>query len=120
MARVVIVDDDFDMINVFSQYLQIKGIEVVGKGYNGKEGVELYQELKPDVIITDMRMPEFDGNFAIENIKSEDPDAKIFVVTGSAEDYNNLEEKVTAVFRKPYEINEIVKAILDIAKVPAS
>lgn len=120
LVRVVIVDDDIDTVNVFSQYLEIKGMEVVGKGYGGKEAVELYKELKPDVIITDMKMPEYDGDYVIEKIKEEDPDAKIIVVTGSSEEYNELEKRVSAVFRKPYQINDVIEAILECAKLPAS
>ena len=120
MVRVVIVDDDKDTVNVFSQYLKIKGIEVVGEGFNGKEAVELYRELKPDVIITDLKMPEFDGTYAIKKIKSEFPDANIIVVTGYAADYSIDENEVRYVFHKPYQIDDIIKAIHDCSKIISS
>ena len=49
----IVIDDDLDTVELFSEYLEIKGIHVVGKGYDGKEAVELYQKLKPDVIFLD-------------------------------------------------------------------
>ena len=115
MVRVVIVDDDKDTVNVFSQYLKIKKIDVVGEGYNGKDAVELYRDLKPDVIIIDMKMPEYDGTFAIKNIKSEFPDANIIVVSGYPKEYNIDRNDVRFIFVKPYQINDIILAILDCA-----
>lgn len=61
MARVIVVDDDPDTVEVFSEYLKLKGIDIVGTGSDGKEAVDLYQEFKPDIIILDMKMPEYDG-----------------------------------------------------------
>ena len=110
MVRAIVVDDDLDTVEVFSQYLSLKGIEVVGTGNNGKEAFELYQEFKPDVVLLDMKMPEFDGQYAIDKITKLDPNAKIIVVTGY-HDYKINENQVAAIFYKPYEINEIMSAI---------
>ena len=85
MTSVIIVDDDRDTLEVFSEYLRMKGVKVLGQGRNGKEAVELYQKFKPDIAILDMRMPEFDGKYAIDEIKKIDSDAQIIVVTGFTE-----------------------------------
>ena len=53
----IIVDDDQDTVEVFCEYLTIKGIDVIGIGHNGREAIELYQELKPDVVLSDVLMP---------------------------------------------------------------
>ena len=45
------VDDDSDTVEVFTDYLKIKGVDVVGTGSDGKEAFELYQSLKPDIVI---------------------------------------------------------------------
>ena len=60
-----------------------------------------------------MRMPEYDGKFAIDMIKKEDPIAKIIVVTGYTE-YKVEDLKVNAVFYKPYDIDSIVDKINEI------
>lgn len=69
MLRAIVVDDDKDTVDVFTDYLKIKGVDVVGTGSDGKEAFELYQNLKPDVVILDMKMPQYDGKYAIDKIK---------------------------------------------------
>lgn len=115
--RAVIVDDDDDTVQVFSEYLKIKGMDVVGTGSNGKDAVELYQKFKPDVIILDMLMPEYDGVYAIKNIKTEFPNANIIVVSAYPEQCHIAEHEVTAVFLKPYKIDEIMDVIENSVKV---
>lgn len=116
MVMAIVVDDDPDTVEVFSEYLKLKGIDVVATGHDGKEAVELYQEFKPDIIILDMKMPQYDGMYAIQHIKKEVPDAKIIIVTGY-HDYKIDENDVSAIFYKPYEIDEIMSAIHKILKI---
>lgn len=55
--------------------------EVVGEATTGKEAVALADELRPNVILMDLRMPEMDGVTAISHIKERHPDARILVIT---------------------------------------
>ena len=57
----IVIDDDKDIVNFFSEYLEIKDINIIGKGYDGKEAVDLYVKLRPDVIFLDVMMDKFDG-----------------------------------------------------------
>jgi len=57
------------------------GFEVIGEAGNGKEAIALTGELKPDVVLMDLRMPEMDGVTAIEHIKADYPDVNILVLT---------------------------------------
>ena len=111
MVKVIVVDDDVDTTKVFAEYLEIKGINVVGTGHDGKEAVDLFKKFRPDIVILDMLMPEYDGKYAIDEIKKEDPNAKIIVVSGYYERYKLEENEVVAIFDKPYNIDEILEAI---------
>jgi len=111
VVNVIVVDDDHDSAKVFAEYLEIKGINVVGTGYDGKEAVDLFKKLRPDIVILDMLMPEYDGSYAISQIKKEDPNAKIIVVSGYYDRYKLEEIDVAAIFDKPYNIDEILEAI---------
>lgn len=63
-----------------------EGMTVVGEGGNGEEGVKFYRELKPDVVLMDLRMPKMNGVDAITAIRKEDPTARIVVLTTYAGD----------------------------------
>ena len=116
MVSVIVVDDDQDSVNIMSQYLKIKGVEVLGEGKDGKEAVELYKELKPDVIVTDMKMPEYDGVYVINEVRKMDPKARIIIVTAYPE-YGFDEESVFATLIKPYNVEELIEKIKEIEKL---
>ncbi|MDJ0597176.1 MAG: response regulator [Pleurocapsa sp. MO_226.B13] len=60
--KVLLVEDSDVAINIYEKMLNSSDrIEVIGKAKNGKEGLALVAQLKPDVICTDLQMPEMDG-----------------------------------------------------------
>lgn len=69
MTKVLIVDDENDNLEVLGEFLGLKGLDVVGKAHNGHEAHELYKELKPDVVLSDVLMPEFDGYYGLQKIR---------------------------------------------------
>jgi len=109
-VKAVVVDDDASCNSTLSSLLELEGIKVVGNGYNGEEAFQLYKQHKPDVIITDLKMPKFDGKYGIEKIKNEFPDAKIIAVSGYTRDYE-IASKVNAVLEKPYDIHNLLELI---------
>ena len=80
MIRAVVIDDDKETIQLFSDLLTSNGIKVVGKGHNGQDAVFLFQKLKPDVIFLDILMPVFDGIFALQKIRETNPEANVIVI----------------------------------------
>lgn len=118
-TSLIVIDDDPDTVDVFCEYLKLKGFDVLGHGYNGKEAVELYTEHRPDIVLMDVMMPEFNGFYGLENIKLKDPHAKIIMVTAdlSDETQKNLTKcGAEKILYKPYDIDTVVKAINEIQK----
>jgi len=109
--RVIVIDDDRDTVHTLSTLLEMKGVCVEAKGYDGKEAVELYRAHQPDAVLLDMMMPEYDGKYAIKNLKKENEDVKIVVLTAYKHNYEFEKNEVAAVFDKPYKINELIQAI---------
>lgn len=85
--RVVVVDDDRLVCLSLKTILEAAGnISVVGLGCNGKEAIELYDTLKPDILLMDIRMETVTGLEAGEVILRNDPTAKILFLTTFSDD----------------------------------
>ena len=110
----IVVDDDHDTVEVFSDLLQILQIKVIGKGYDGKDAVELYQKLRPALVILDVYMPKYDGFYALEKIREINPRAKVMMITAESflETKSKLEKlKPTALVHKPTSTNKILEIV---------
>jgi CheY-like chemotaxis protein len=110
VCNVIVVDDDPDMVESLSKLLTQKKIHVIAKAFNGKEAVELYYSYKPDVLLLDMRMPEYDGVYAVNEIRKKEPNAKIIAISAYLDSYDNLNNVPT--FLKPIDVDEVVEEIL--------
>jgi DNA-binding NarL/FixJ family response regulator len=88
-ARLLIVDDH-DLIRE-STLLMLEGerdLEVVGEAVNGRHALELCRQLRPDLVLMDVRMPEMDGLTATREIKKEMPAISVLMVSAyESEDY---------------------------------
>jgi len=112
--NVLVIDDDSSTVEVFSEFLEISDVKVVGQGYNGKEAVELYSQLKPDVVILDVMMPEYDGFYALENIRKINPNAIVVMITAdlTIETEQRLKKlKVDSIVYKPFDIQQILEQL---------
>jgi len=85
MAKVFIVDDSKTSRKILKNILLDAGHEVIGEAVNGKEGIEKYQELHPDITTMDITMPEMDGLEALKQIKEYDSNAKVIMVTAAGQ-----------------------------------
>ena len=114
MVKVIVIDDDVDTVEVFCEYLEIKDISVVGRGHSGKKAIELYEKLRPDIVLLDVMMPDYDGFYGLEHIKKINPDAKVIMVTADLtyDTEKKLKEfNASAVIYKPYEIDSVIETI---------
>ena len=93
--------------------------KVVGEAQNGKEAVAFVGELKPDVVLMDLRMPEMDGVTAIGHIKSDHPDVHILVLTtyeSDADILRAIETGATGYLLKDTPREELFGAIRTVAQ----
>ena len=127
MVRVIVVDDEPDVSEVLCEFLKIKGIEVVGKGNNGKDAFELYKRFRPDIVMMDLVMPKYDGFYGIEKIRDYDPKSKIMIISASlTTSYVKrlLEMDVDSISLKPYDLPNVIEKInkihqgIEVQKVP--
>ena len=89
-------------------------MELVAEASDGREAVQKFHELHPDVVLMDLRMPQMDGTEATRAIRGEDPDARIIALTsydGDQDIYRALEAGVRGYILKEMVHSEIVKAI---------
>jgi two-component system chemotaxis response regulator CheY len=75
--RILIADDALFMRNMLREIFVKAGFQVVGEAANGVEAVERYHELRPDLVTMDIVMPLKSGIEALQQITSEDPDARV-------------------------------------------
>ncbi|WP_268542284.1 response regulator [Candidatus Nitrosotenuis cloacae] len=116
MLTCIVVDDDKNTTKVFSDILELMGLQIVGQGYNGDDAVSLYEEHRPDIAFIDVIMPQKDGFFALEKIRECDPQAKVVAVTAdfTLETQQELENmKISAIIYKPFNPNEIKRVLLE-------
>jgi len=86
MKKLLIVDDAaFMRLSIRNMLLNYE-IEIVGEAVNGAIGVEMYKQLRPDVVTMDITMPEMTGLEALKAIKAFDPQAKVIMVSAMGQE----------------------------------
>ncbi len=113
--RVLLADDHMVVrMGIASLLSFANGIEVIGEADNGLDAVKLAHELKPDVVLMDLQMPELNGVEATARIHADDPGAKILILTSfgtSAELKRAMDAGASGALVKSSSRTEIVDAI---------
>jgi DNA-binding response OmpR family regulator len=121
MAAILIIEDEPSMRKLMTTSLSNKGFTVI-EAENGRVGLELFQQHRPVIAITDILMPEKDGLETIRDLRRIDPEVKILAVSGGGQSTRlNFLGAAKAfgadiVLAKPFRINELldaVKSLLD-------
>ncbi|MCJ7746110.1 MAG: response regulator [Desulfobacterales bacterium] len=114
MAKVIIADDASFMRGSLKFILESAGHEVVGLAKDGKEALELYIKLKPDLVILDILMAGMDGISSLKGIMKENPSAKVMMVTALGHEAKRKEAMDLAAsgfIRKPFTREEIIAEV---------
>ena len=112
--QVLIVDDASFMRMMIKDILTKNGYEVAGEAENGNKALEKYKELKPDLVLMDITMPEVDGIAALKNIRKEDGNAKVVMCSAMGQQ-NMVIEAIQSGARdfivKPFQPDRVLEAI---------
>ena len=84
--RILIADDHALFRDGLRSLIGTQGHEVIAEAKNGREAVELTKQLKPDIVLMDLSMPEMDGLAATRTLTADAPGVKIVILTASDDD----------------------------------
>jgi len=116
MACILIIDDNVQVLETYCRILEHAGYEVV-VAVDGKKGIRVFHGIIPDVVITDIIMPEKDGLETIKELKRDFPDAKIIAISGGDKvgpgNYLKMAKNQGALctLTKPIEQEELLAAV---------
>ena len=120
MIRVVVADDQTAVREGLATLIGlIDDVEVVGTAANGVEAVRLARDLRPDVVLMDLRMPELDGGEATRRIRADLTETHVLVLTTYADDdslFPALEAGAQGYLTKDASAEEIERAIRAVAE----
>lgn len=114
MSRILIVDDAAFMRMMIKDILTKNGFEVVGEAENGAKAIEKYGELKPDLVVMDITMPEVDGIQAVKEIKKTDANAKIVMCSAMGQQAMVIEAIQAGAkdfIVKPFQADRVIEAV---------
>ncbi|MCE5263012.1 MAG: sigma-54 dependent transcriptional regulator [Deltaproteobacteria bacterium] len=112
-SKILVIDDDRSICETLELYLTEEGYEVVTAA-TGTEGLNKYVESPPDVVILDIRLPDVDGFTVLEDLREEDENVKVIMITA----HHDMDSTITAMksgafdyIHKPVNVDELDMAI---------
>ncbi|MCK8825434.1 sporulation transcription factor Spo0A [Fuchsiella alkaliacetigena] len=119
--EILLVDDNREFCQLVEEFIEGKeGMEVVGIGHNGLEGLDLIEEKDPDVLVLDIIMPHLDGVGVLEELNSKGMIADLKVVMLTAFGQEELTQRVVELganyyILKPFDLEKLVSRIKQLA-----
>jgi two-component system, NtrC family, response regulator AtoC len=116
LPRILLIDDEENCLRVINDVFSLEGIDCVTAN-NGTKGLEYFDRLDIDIVITDVRMPGLSGLDILQQVKRRKPDTFVFMLTG----YGSIDEAVEAMKQgayqyilKPVIVEDLIEQIKDI------
>lgn len=115
MAKnILIVDDAAFMRMMIKDILTKNGYNIAAEAENGKVAVDKYNEVKPDLVLMDITMPEMDGIQALKSIKAYDPNASIIMCSAMGQQAMVIEAIQSGAkdfIVKPFQADRVLEAV---------
>jgi two-component system chemotaxis response regulator CheY len=111
----MIVDDDPSMRQLIRLLLRRDDCQVVGEAADGEEAVNLYERIRPDIVLLDLMMPRVDGWTALARIRQEHPDAQVVVCSALRNPHTRAQAYQAGArdyILKPFAREDLQRAIL--------
>lgn len=115
MAKNILICDDAAFMRMMIKDILTKnGYNVVGEAENGAKAVEKYNELKPDLVLMDITMPEMDGIQALKAIKAADPSAMVIMCSAMGQQamvIESIQSGAKDFIVKPFQQDRVLEAV---------
>ena len=115
MAKNILICDDAAFMRMMIKDILTKnGYNVVGEAENGAKGVEKYNELKPDLVLMDITMPEMDGIAALKAIKASDAGATVIMCSAMGQQamvIESIQSGAKDFIVKPFQADRVIEAV---------
>jgi two-component system, chemotaxis family, chemotaxis protein CheY len=115
--RMLIVDDSMVVRMKIAEAHGLHGIEVVGEAGNGRKALEMFRQLRPNLVTMDITMPELDGIGCIEAIVGIDPTVRILVISALADKATAIEaikRGASGFINKPINERKLADALAEL------
>ena len=115
MAKNILICDDAAFMRMMIMDILTKnGYNVVGEAENGAKAVEKYNELKPDLVLMDITMPEMDGIQALKAIKAADSSAMVIMCSAMGQQamvIESIQSGAKDFIVKPFQQDRVLEAV---------
>lgn len=115
MAKSILICDDAAFMRMMIKDILTKnGYNVIGEAENGIKGVEKYNELKPDLVLMDITMPEMDGIQALKKIKESDSSALVIMCSAMGQQamvIESIQAGAKDFIVKPFQADRVLEAV---------
>ena len=115
MAKNILICDDAAFMRMMIKDILTKnGYNIVGEAENGAKAVEKYNELKPDLVLMDITMPEMDGIQALKKIKETDPNASVIMCSAMGQQamvIESIQSGAKDFIVKPFQADRVLEAV---------
>jgi CheY-like chemotaxis protein len=121
VRRILLVEDEASFRRSVAAYLEDSGYQIFEAG-NSEEGLMLFEREKPDIVVTDLRMPGMGGMALIDRLRASHPETPILVLTGTGDQFAQaaaLEKGACECVLKPITDLAILEAAIERALVAA-